>query len=77
MPYNINMTAFNGLTGGSSGSQDLGQELDLVATYTLNKQMNVLFGYSHFFAGDYYDLTAGVPTNADADFFYTQFLMNF
>jgi hypothetical protein len=36
----------------------------------------VLLGYSHFAAGDYYDLTAGNPNN-DADFFYCQFQSRF
>jgi hypothetical protein len=39
--------------------------------------MDLLFGYSHFFAGDYYKLTPGVPTSNDGDFFYTQYQWNF
>jgi hypothetical protein len=42
--------------------------------------MDLLFGYSHFFAGDYYTQTTlppGVTFQGDADFFYTQFHWNF
>lgn len=77
VPYNVNMTRYAGLGAGTSGDRDLGQELDIVATFLLTERLNVLFGYSHFFTGDYYDTTAGVGTNSDADFFYTQFHVNF
>ena len=71
------MSAFAGLPAGSSGSQDLGHEIDLVLTQTLTPRSSVLFGYSHFFAGNYYATTPGVPFNGDADFFYTQWHVNF
>ena len=74
---------------GLSGT-DVGQELDLVLQWTLTPRSNVLFGYSHFWGGDYFDSptiqTAGVPaggraTNGsdgkDADFFYSQFTVRF
>jgi hypothetical protein len=73
-PYNVNMTPF--APGVAPGSRDLGHELDLVFTYTLNPRMEVLFGYSHFFAGQYYE-TPGLPHNGDADFFYTHYQWNF
>jgi hypothetical protein len=69
------MTPFN--AANAPGSRDLGDEIDLLLTYNINARINVLFGYSHFFAGDYYKTTAGVPTSADADFFYTHFEVNF
>ena len=73
-PYNVNMTPFN--PGNAPGSRDLGQELDLLATYSLNNRMDVVFGYSHFWAGNYYATTApGFPNNAD--FFYVQYHWNF
>ncbi len=47
----------------------VGDEIDLTAEYKANKVLNVLAGYSHFFA-DKYLLQTGA--NDDADFFYTQ-----
>lgn len=77
VPYNVTMTPYAGLPAGSSGSKDLGHEIDVILTRTLTPRSSVLFGYSHFFAGNYYATTAGVPFNGDADFFYTQWHMNF
>ena len=76
VPYNVNMTPFAGLGPGSAGSRDLGQEVDFVVTYAMGPRTSVLFGYSHFFAGDFYRTTA-VPYTGNADFFYTQFHVNF
>ena len=73
-PYSVVMTPFN--PGVASTSSDLGHEIDLTATYQLNPRTQILIGYSHFFAGRYYNNPA-LPTNADADFFYTQFHVNF
>ncbi|MBL9083235.1 MAG: alginate export family protein [Planctomycetales bacterium] len=74
-PYNINMSAFN--AANAPVSRDLGHELDMTINYTLNPRMDILFGYSHFFSGDYYRLTPGVPYRGDANFFYTQYQWNF
>lgn len=74
-PYSVVMTAFNGAN--APGSADLGHEIDLLASYQLSARQNVVFGYSHFFAGGYYDTTAGVPYNGDASFFYTQLTIDF
>lgn len=74
-PYNVNMSPFN--AANAPASRSLGQEIDLTVTYTLNPRMDVLLGYSHFFSGNYYKQTAGVPFRGDADFFYTQFQWNF
>jgi hypothetical protein len=49
----------------------LGDELDLIAKYTIGPRSNVLFGYSHFWRGD------KITAPEDADFFYTQWEMNF
>lgn len=55
VPYNVDMTWFAGLTTGrQSGSRDLGQEIDLTASFAPAPRMNLLLGYSHFFAGDFY-----------------------
>jgi hypothetical protein len=76
VPYNVNMTPFAGATPG--GNPYLGQELDLLASYNITPRSNLLFGYSHFFSGDWYRTN---PTPAlftgDADFFYVQFTQNY
>ncbi len=74
-PYGVTMAPFNSTA--AAGDKELGQELDLVLTATLNPRTTLAVGYSHFAAGAYYDTTAGVPTNADADFFWTQFQWRF
>jgi hypothetical protein len=48
-----------------------GDELDLLAKYTIGPRTNILFGYSHFWRGD------KILAPRDADFFYTQWEMNF
>ena len=73
-PYNINMTPFAPAV--TPSSRELGQEIDLLLTYTINPRMDVLFGYSHFFDGAYYS-TPGLPFNGNADFFYAQYQWNF
>lgn len=74
-PYNINMTPFN--PNNTPASRDLGHEIDLLFTYTLNPRMDMLFGYSHFFAGKYYKNTPGLANRGDGDFLYTHFQWNF
>ncbi|MCA9216854.1 MAG: alginate export family protein [Planctomycetales bacterium] len=73
-PYTVVMTPF--APGVAPGASHLGQELDLVLSVGLSPRSNVLFGYSYFWAGNYFD-TPGLPTNDDANFFYTQFTTNF
>lgn len=77
VPYNVNMRPFNGLAAGSAGSQELGHELDLALTWAPNKATQIRIGYSHFWAGRFYDTTPGVPTNSDADFLYSHFQITF
>ncbi len=55
---------------------DVGQELDLTALVTITPRVGILFGYSHFFAGDYLVNTAPFNGN-DADFYYTQLTTRF
>ncbi len=78
-PYNVGGGAFN--PGGTVGSKDLGHEIDLLGTYKLNTRSDLVFGYSHFFAGRYYNESTnsvGAPLfNGDADFLYTQWHYNF
>lgn len=77
VPYNLNMQPFNGLAAGTAGSQELGHELDMSVTWQMNDKTQFRVGYSHFWAGRFYDTTPGVPTNADADFFYSHFQIIF
>jgi Alginate export len=49
----------------------LGDELDLTARYWFGPRSNILFGYSHFWRGD------KILAPQDADFFYTQWELNF
>jgi hypothetical protein len=74
-PYNVNMTPF--VATAAPASRDLGHELDLLATITLNARMDVVLGYSHFFAGEYYRRTPGLPYRDDAAFYYAHFQWNF
>jgi hypothetical protein len=75
VPYTLAMTPFN--PDNPPASAYLGQEIDVTATWQISARASLLFGYSHFFSGDYYKLTPGVPYRGDADFFYTQFTLNF
>ncbi len=73
-PYSVVMTPYN--AGNAAVSKDLGHEIDLLWTININPRHNVLVGYSHFNSGDYYN-TPGVASNGDADFFYTQYQVQF
>ena len=74
-PYNVNMSAFNGAN--TPGSNELGHEIDILTTYTITPRSDLVFGYSHFFSGEYYRTTPGIAYSGDADFFYTQYQVNF
>ncbi len=72
-------------TGGSG--KEIGQEIDLLLTYKFKPRADIGLGYSHFFAGDYFDSAviqngpSGLATNGangrDADFVYTQLSVQF
>ena len=70
--YNVDETPFAGLGANQATSRDLGHEIDFIATIPISTRTELLFGYSHFFAGRFYDNPL-VPYHSDADFFYTQF----
>ncbi|MEN1678942.1 MAG: alginate export family protein [Planctomycetota bacterium] len=53
-------------------SDDWGHELDLIARYQIVPRSNILFGYSNVWAGDKI-----VDPKSDANFFYTQWELNF
>ena len=80
VPYNVNMSPYAGMVSGDAHNRDLGQELDFIATVPLTARMSILFGYSHFFSGDFYTTATpavALPHTGDADFFYTQYHVNF
>ncbi len=74
-PYNVDMTAFN--PNNQAADRELGQELDVLFNVTLNPRNRLLLGYSFFRSGKYYELTPGVPTDADAQFMYLQYQTRF
>lgn len=74
-PYSVVMTPFN--AANPAGDKELGHEIDLLLNVTLSPRHSCLVGYSFFSAGDYYDTTAGVPTNSDANFLYLQYQTRF
>ncbi len=55
-------------------SKDWGDELDFIMTYASGPSSNLLFGYSHFWAGNKITPPGGA---SDADFVYTQWEVNF
>jgi hypothetical protein len=74
VPYSVVMTPEAAAPG---GSQYLGQEIDLAAEWVVTPRTGLLLGYSHFFAGEFYETNPTVPFSDDADFFYTQYTVNF
>ncbi len=62
-------------TGGSG--TDVGQELDLLWQVQVNPRADVLFGYSHFWAGDFVRATNPAGVSGDADFYYSQWSYRF
>lgn len=82
-PYSVTMAPQQ--AGVVPADDHLGHELDTVLQTSITPRSNILFGYSYFWAGDYYD-TPGLTTRfggpltqdtADAHFFYTQYQLNF
>jgi len=61
-------------TTGSAFSTHVGNEIDLAANYTLNKHVDFLVGYSHFFAGEMLDDSGA---DDDGDFAYVQSTLKF
>lgn len=56
---------------------DVGQELDLTLTYALDERTELLFGYSHFWAGDFVRATNPPGVSGDVDFTYAQLQWRF
>ena len=61
---------------GDSGD-NVGQELDVTATFALLDRVDLLLGYSRFWAGDFVDATNPPGVSGNADFFYTQLRARF
>ena len=59
---------------GRNADSYAGSEIDLTATWNVNKHLQVEGGYSHFFAGDYLSDTGA---SDDADFGYIQAKLTF
>ena len=57
----------------STASKDWGDELDLIATYAISPRSKILLGWSHFWAGN----KIIAPNRSDADFFYSEWTLNF
>lgn len=82
-PYSVTMAPQQ--AGIVPADDHLGNELDFVLTVGISPRSNILFGYSRFWAGDYYD-TPGLLTRfgtpltkdiSDANFFWSQYTLNF
>lgn len=58
----------------SGGSNFVGTELDFLLTYALHKNLKILAGYSHFFAGKYLDETG---SGDNGKFVYAQATLSF
>ena len=48
-PYSVVMTPYN--AGNAAGDRELGHEIDLAFTASINPRTSVVVGYSHFNAG--------------------------
>jgi hypothetical protein len=60
--------------GARGGSREIGQEFDLVGTYTFNPNLSVQLGYATFWYGDAITRTA---PRGDAEFFYAMTTLNY
>ncbi len=70
--YNANGTPIRTDLTGAAGTY-VGQELDFTAQYSFDARRDVLFGYSHFYAGSFVKNTNPPGVTGDVDFVYTQF----
>jgi hypothetical protein len=57
-----------------ANEDEVGVELDLLAKYLISSRMDLVVGYSHFFAGDYISDTG---PDEDIGFFYSQLTFKF
>ncbi len=74
VPYSVAMTPLVSTPG---GSRYLGQELDLIIGYRVSPRMDVLLGYSYFWAGDFWSTNPSATFGGDGHFTYLQWVTNF
>jgi len=74
--YNASGTPIRISPTGTAGT-DVGQELDLLWQIVFNPRLDVVFGYSHFFAGSFVKATNPVNVSGNADFYYSQWSWRF
>ncbi len=74
VPYSVTMTPLVTTPG---GSRDLGQELDFIVGYRISPRMDVLLGYSYFWAGNFWATNPSVTFQGNANFTYIQWITNF
>jgi hypothetical protein len=74
--YNAQGLAIRTDPTGRAG-RNVGQEIDLTAQYQINPRADVLFGYSHFFAGSFITATNPKGVSGNADFYYSQWSYRF
>ena len=66
--------SIGGTPAQSTTSKDWGDELDVLVKYAISPRSNIWFGWSHFWPGNKITPPGGAR---DADFFYTQWELNF
>ncbi len=75
VPYSVTMTPLVSTPG---GSRELGQELDLIVGYRISPRMDLLVGFSYFWAGKFWATNPSPGIfNGDAHFTYIQWITNF
>jgi len=74
--YNASGTPIRNSPNGAAGT-NVGQELDLLLQIIVNPRADVLFGYSHFFAGSFVKATNPAGVSGNADFYYSQWSWRF
>ncbi|HWB14409.1 MAG TPA: alginate export family protein [Pirellulales bacterium] len=74
--YNASGTPIRISPNGTAGTY-VGQELDLIFQFLVNPRADVLFGYSHFFAGTFVKNTNPAGVSGNADFYYSQWTWRF
>ncbi|HVA49142.1 MAG TPA: alginate export family protein [Pirellulales bacterium] len=74
--YNATGTPIRISPNGTAGTY-VGQELDLLFQIVVNPRADVLFGYSHFFAGSFVKNTDPAGVSGNADFYYSQWTWRF
>jgi hypothetical protein len=74
--YNASGTPIRISPTGTAGT-NVGQELDLLLQFVVNPRADVLFGYSHFFAGSFVKATNPIGVSGNADFYYSQWSWRF